>query len=305
MQLEIIATGLRFPEGPVWLEDGSIALVEIERQTVSRVYPDGRIEVMAEVPGGPNGLARGRDGAFYVCNSGGFGWVEDQDGLLIPSGTAPDYLGGSIDRFDPETDKVTTLYTHCGTRRLSGPNDLVFDHHGGFYFTDIGKIRTEDRDHGGVYYALADGSRIEPVVHPILSPNGCGLSPAGDILYVADMEPARLWAFPVVAPGKVAKLPFPQSGNGGRLLGAATGFQGYDSLAVDSEGAIAIGTVWGQPQITVISPRGGIIREIPMPDPFPTNLCFGGKDGCTAFITLSGKGQLASLRWPCPGAALN
>ncbi len=302
--LRVIAEGLRFPEGPVWLDDGSIALVEIERQTVSLVRPDGRVEVLAEVPGGPNGLARGPDGAFYVCNCGGFGWIEE-GGLLTPSGTAPGYQGGSIDRVDPQSGKVTTLYTHCGDRRLSGPNDLVFDAHGGFYFTDIGKIRPHDRDHGGVYYATIDGSRIEPVIYPILSPNGCGLSPDGRRLYVADMEPARLWAFDIIGPGQLAKLPFPRSGNGGHLLGAATGFQGFDSLAVDAEGSIAIGTVWGQPQITVIAANGGISRQIPMPDPFPTNLCFGGEDRRTAFITLSGRGQLVAMPWHCEGMTLS
>src|ERR1700759_3833982 len=88
--LRVIATGLRFPEGPVAMKDGSIALVEIERQTVSRVHPDGRTEVIAYTGGGPNGLAVGPDGAFYVCNNGGFQWGSEMK-MLRPVGPARDY----------------------------------------------------------------------------------------------------------------------------------------------------------------------------------------------------------------------
>ena len=70
--LRTIASGLRFPEGPIAMKDGSIVLGEIERQTVTRVKPDGSTEVIAYTGGGPNGLAVGPDGAFYVCNNGGF-----------------------------------------------------------------------------------------------------------------------------------------------------------------------------------------------------------------------------------------
>ena len=68
-----------------------------------------------------------------------------------------------------------------------------------------GKARARDRDWGGVYYALADGSKIVEVAHPILTPNGIGLSPDGRVLYVAETETARLWAFDIVSPGVVKK----------------------------------------------------------------------------------------------------
>ena len=91
--IKVIAIGLRFPEGPVAMKDGSIVLVEIERQTVTRVQPDGRTEVVAHTGGGPNGLAVGPDGAFYVCNNGGFQWRTEMN-LLRPAGPASDYTGG-------------------------------------------------------------------------------------------------------------------------------------------------------------------------------------------------------------------
>ena len=94
------------------------------------------------------------------------------------------------------------LYDRCGANRLNGPNDIVFDAHGGFYFTDLGKTRARDRDHGVIYYALADGSKIVEVAYPCLTPNGIGLSPDGTVLYVAETEPARLWAFDITEPGR-------------------------------------------------------------------------------------------------------
>ncbi len=299
--IRVIATGLRFPEGPVAMNDGSIVLVEIERQTLTRVHPDGRLEVVAFTGGGPNGLAIGPDGAFYVCNNGGFQWRSEMN-MLRPAGPASDYTGGRIERIDPVSGKVTKLYDHCGPHKLLGPNDIVFDNLGGFYFTDLGKARARDRDWGGVYYALADGSHITEVVHPVLTPNGIGLSPNGKQLYVAETETARLWAFDVVAPGVLGKAPFP-SPHGGRLMVGLGGFQRFDSLAVDGAGNICVATLVNG-SISVVSPAGNLVRQIPMPDMFCTNICFGGPGLRTAYMTLSGTGQLVSMEWDGPGLGL-
>ena len=299
--LRTIATGLRFPEGPIAMKDGSIVLGEIERQTVTRVKPDGSTEVIAYTGGGPNGLAVGPDGAFYVCNNGGFSWRLEMN-LMRPAGPSSDYTGGCIQRVDPVTGAVTVLYDHCGPHKLLGPNDIVFDGLGGFYFTDLGKARARDRDWGGVYYALADGSSIKEVAHPILTPNGIGLSPDGKTLYVAETETARLWAWDIVSPGVLAKAPFP-SPHGGRILAGLGGFQRFDSLAVDAEGNICVATLVNG-SVSVISPKGGLIRQVPMPDMFCTNICFGGPDLKTAYMTLSGTGQLVAMDWPEAGLRL-
>jgi len=76
MDLQVVAEGLQFHEGPIAMADGSIILVEIKRQTLSRVAPDGKVDVIADLGGGPNGAAIGPDGAVYVCNNGGFTWTE-------------------------------------------------------------------------------------------------------------------------------------------------------------------------------------------------------------------------------------
>ena len=299
--LRVIATGLRFPEGPVAMKDGSVILGEIERQTVTRVRMDGTHEVIAQTGGGPNGLAVGPDGAIYVCNNGGFAWRLEMN-LMRPAGPSSDYKGGCIQRIDPKTGAVTVLYDRCGDNRLLGPNDIVFDGLGGFYFTDLGKARARDRDWGGVYYALADGSKIMEVAHPILTPNGIGLSPDGKVLYVAETETARLWAWDVLAPGVLRKAPFP-SPHGGRIMAGLGGFQRFDSLAVDAAGNICVATLING-SVSVISPRGGLVRQVPMPDMFYTNICFGGPDLRTAYMTLSGTGQLVAMDWDGPGLRL-
>ena len=157
---------------------------------------------------------------------------------------------------------------------LASLNDIVFDRQGGFWFTDNGKGRDRDLDRGGVYYAKSDGSFIAEVIYPMLAPNGLGLSPDEDILYVAETHTGRMWSFEITAPGQVRKLPFP-SPNGGTLLNGLPGFQLLDSLAIDSEGNVCVATLYNG-GISVIAPSGALLRHVPTHDPFTTNICFGG-----------------------------
>ena len=116
-ELHTITEGLRFPEGPIAMPDGSVVLVEIEAARLTRVKPDGSKETIAETGGGPNGAAIGPDGACYICNNGGFNWEETPE-WLRPVGQGNDYSGGRIERVDMETGEVTVLYTHCGDNPL-------------------------------------------------------------------------------------------------------------------------------------------------------------------------------------------
>ncbi|WP_233284263.1 MULTISPECIES: SMP-30/gluconolactonase/LRE family protein [Agrobacterium] len=299
--IEIIATGLHFPEGPVELPDGSIAVVEIGAGRIIRISGAGKHEVLAHTGGGPNGMALGPDGALYVCNNGGFSWKQEGE-WLRPVGLAPDYSGGLVQRVDIATGEVNTLYDRCDGRTLSGPNDIVFDNNGGFYFTDTGRVREFQRDHGGVFYARADGSWIKKVVFPLLTPNGVGLSPDLKTLYVAEMETARLWSYAIVKPGVVERTPFP-SQSGGELVVGLDGFQRFDSLKVAASGNICVATlVTGC--ITVVSPQGELLDQVRMPDIYPTNLGFVGQDLQDAIVTLSLTGEVGRLRWPEKGLRL-
>src|ERR1051325_5374717 len=162
MELQILAEGLQFPEGPIAMRDGSVVLVEIRRRTLTRILPSGRTEVIAELGGGPNGAAIGPDGAVYVCNNGGFEW-RHWDSLLVPAGTAKDYQTGRIERVDLATGKFERVYDSVNGNRLCGPNDIVFDRQGNMWFTDLGKHFARQRDISGLYYARPDGSSITEV----------------------------------------------------------------------------------------------------------------------------------------------
>ena len=304
LKVREITRGLQFPEGPVAMADGSVLVVEIARRCVTRVQPDGAKEVVATPGGGPNGLAIGPDGKCYVCNNGGFEFTYDQGYGLRPALQAWDYSGGRIERIDLTTGEVEVLYRGTLHAPLRGPNDIVFDAHGGFYFTDLGKVRTRDWDRGAVFYARADGSLLREVAFPMVTPNGIGLSPDGNTLYVAETEAARLWAWPILEPGVLGKQPWPIP-HGGRLVAAPGGrYQRFDSLAVEENGNICVATLI-HGGITVISPDGAAIEHVPLPDLYTTNICFGGPDLCTAYITLSNSGRLVALEWPRPGLPLN
>jgi gluconolactonase len=298
-----IARGLRFPEGPIAMADGSVILVEIERKTLSRVTPDGKIHVIATLGGGPNGAAMGPGGKIYVTNNGGFEWIE-RPGRLFPAVQAKDYTGGSIQVVDPGTGKFETLYDACDGRRLRGPNDLVFDRSGGFWFTDLGKTRERDSDRGAVYYARADGSSIVEAIFPLERPNGIGLSPDEKTLYVVETPTARCWAFALSGPGQIQSANGPYRGEKGRVVAGLGGYQMFDSLAVDSEGHICVATlITGA--VSDIWPDGSRVDQYTLPDMMVTNVCFGGPGLRTAFATLSMGGTLVSFEWPRPGWPLN
>ena len=297
-----LASGLRFPEGPVAMPDGSVMLVEIARGTLSRVTPGGRVHVVATLGGGPNCAAVGPGGKIYVTNNGGFNWVE-RPGKLFPTTQAADYTGGRIQLVDPETGKVETLYDACDGRRLRGPNDLVFDEAGGFWFTDLGKTREREADRGAVYYARADGSLIREAVFPLERPNGIGLSPDGRTLYVVETPTARCWAFRLSAPGQIESANGPYRGEKGRVVVGLGGYQMFDSLAVDAEGHICVATlITGA--VSDIWPDGSRVDQYLLPDMMVTNVCFGGPGLRTAFATLSLGGTLVAFEWPRPGLPL-
>lgn len=298
--MRVVAEDLWFPEGPVWVGDGSLLVVEIRRRTLTQIWLDGRKRVVAELGGGPNGAAIGPDGHAYVCNNGGFAFRQRPDGRWVTHGTPDDYDTGRIERVNLATGKVERLYDRVGDSKIRGPNDLCFDAHGGFWFTDHGIRHHRTADRTGIYYAKADGSHIEEVVFPVDSPNGIGLSPSGDRVYWAETHTGRVYQRDVTAPGKVA----PISPEVPVMLCGLPGYQLFDSLAVDAAGNICVATLVNG-GITVISPAGEVVDFVATDDRITTNICFGGEGFRTAFITVSSTGQLLRMEWPYGGLRLN
>ncbi|MCC6195013.1 MAG: SMP-30/gluconolactonase/LRE family protein [Burkholderiales bacterium] len=304
--MQVIATDLQFPEGPAWVGDGSVLVVEIRRKTLTRVWPDGR-KTHLDLGGGPNGAAIGPDGYCYVANNGGFTFLRRADGAYVTGGTPADYETGRIERVDLATGKVERLYDKVDGRNLRGPNDLVMDTHGGFYFTNPGKNRERDRDHGSVCYAKRDGSFIKELVFPISRPNGIGLAPDGRTLYVAETETGRLWAWDLAGPGELANpiAASSESPHGSRLLFAPSRYQRFDSLAVEASGRVCVATL-ERGCVTVVDPATGEFEFVDVPgDTHVTNLCFGGEDMRTAYVTQSYAGRLVAMPWLRAGLRLN
>ncbi|MBV9840091.1 MAG: SMP-30/gluconolactonase/LRE family protein [Sphingomonadaceae bacterium] len=299
--MKILASGLKFPEGPVVMADGSVVVTEIRAGRLSRVAPDGSCSVVAETGGGPNGAALGPDGLLYVCNNGGLRFLE-RDGIVRPIGAAKDYDGGRIERVDPATGKVERLYERCGEHKLAGPNDIVLDGAGGFWFTDSGKHHHRHVQHGGIYWAKLDGSEIREVIYPLPSPNGIGLSPDGKTLYVSDTASARLYAWDITGSGTIAKKAYPAP-IGGTFIGGMLGPARFDSLAVSASGKICVAAIVNG-GIAEFWPDGSVVRHHPLPDLHVTNLAFGGADMRKAYVTFSQAGQLVEVDWHEPGLKL-
>ena len=285
------------------MPDGSCLVVEIAAGCLSRIDASGAKRVIAQTGGGPNGAAIGPDGRCYICNNGGMTFAE-RDGQLFPLPASAAAGDGWIEAVDLHSGRIERLYTHCDGRALQAPNDIVFDRDGGMWFTDHGKSRRDSRDLGAVYYARADGSFIKQVVGHLHGPNGIGLSPDGLSLIVAETFSGHLWAFDITGPGKIgrsANRPAPWLR--GRLLANPPGFHLFDSLAIERNGNVCVGSIPGS--MLTLAATGEVIDAIAMPDLFPTNICFGGADLQTAIITLSGSGTLVAMDWPRAGLPLH
>jgi gluconolactonase len=300
MTIRELATGLRFPEGPVAMDDGSVLVVEMGAGRITRVKSDGATQTVATPGGGPNGLAIGPGGALFCCNNGGNFEIHERDGLMIPGHTPDSHKGGRIERIDIASGKVEVLYTSCDGEILQAPNDLVFDQQGGFWFTDHGSTNDKHRTHGALYYAMADGSKITKVLRELLSPNGVGMSPDYKTVHYAETFPGRLWSLALSAPGTAV----PPSGfTPANFEGAYPGLGYFDSLGVQADGGVCVATILAG-GISTFWPDTKKFEHTPLPDLIVTNICWGGKDMRTAFVTMSSTGKLAAMEWRSPGLRL-
>lgn len=299
-----IASGLQMPEGPVALRDGSVLVVEILGGRLTRIHADGSKQYVAQTGGGPNGAAIGPDGCCYLCNNGGSAWIE-HDGQRMPIAEAPpDAQPGSIQRVDLDSGRIEILYTEANGHALRAPNDLIFDAHGGFWFTDYGKVHERVRDRGAVCYAHTDGSFIQEVIAPLDSPNGIGLSADGGSLYVAETYTGQILRFDIEGPGRIRSATGVATAADATVIGRVGVSRYPDSLAVDSAGYVCIATA-GLGGILVLAPDGSSSEQLALPDPLTTNICFGGPELRTAYVTLGLSGRLVACEWPRAGLPLN
>ena len=287
----IVAGGLRFPEGPVVMNDGSLLFVEIQSRSINRLSAAGYVSLTAQLDGGPNGLAIGPDQALYIANNGGRFSFNLRDGLTFPGQAPPEHVGGMIQRMDLNTGRVITLYDRCEGRRLVSPDDLVFDRQGGMWISDYGKAGGD----GGVFYARPDGSGIRLVKGGLTAPNGIGLSPDGSRLHVSMGQALYTWT--IAGPGELS----PGSAYPDGVQGRITGRSVCDSLKVLADGRVAVCTLLAG-GISIFD-SAGKVEFIQCGDRMTTNIAFGGADMRDAWLTYSTTGRIAKMRWPYPGLA--
>ena len=285
----VLAEGLKFPEAPVVMNDGSVLFVQIQSKQISRLTPDGKVMLVKQLEGGPNGLAIGPDKALYIANDGGRFSFAERGGYNFPGAPPADHVGGSIQRLDLKSGALNTLYESCNGKRLVAPDDLVFDRLGGMWISDIGKIKGD----GGIYYALPDGKDIQCVKDGMNAPNGIGLSPDGKQLHVS--EARRLWTFDIAGPGRLApSTSYPQAEHGTLRERSIA-----DSLKVQADSKVCVCTLLAG-GISIID-AAGAVEFIQFADPMLTNLAFGGRDMRDVWVTLSATSRIATLRWPGAG----
>ena len=304
MDFLVFSSDLKFPEGPVAMDDGSVNVVEMFAGRSTRVKPDGSKNVVASPGGMPNGLAMGPGGALFCCNNGGAFEARDVNGLMIPGHTPDTHKGGRIEKINISTGKVEVMYDKCDGHVLIAPNDLVFDGQGGIWITDHGSNNHERRLHGALYYAKEDGSKITKVLSELTSPNGGGHSPDGKRVYYAETIPGRLWDLPLSAPGVGTS---PAGFTPANFTGNYPGLAYFDSLGVQADGGVCIATILAGGISTFWPGAHGApakFEHTAYPFNHYTFISRVGMDLITAYITLSSTGLLSACTWRSPGLRL-
>lgn len=250
-------------EGPACDREGRVYAVNYQRQqTLGRVSLDGVGEVFVELPG----------------KSVGNGIRFDRDGAMFVA----DYVGHNVLRIDPATRAVTVFAHHDG---MNQPNDLAMAADGTLYASD-----PNWKDGTGQLWRIDRDGRVERLAEGMGTTNGIEVGPDGRVLYVNESVQRNVWAFELTADRRLARK---------RLLRQFPDF-GFDGMRCDVDGNLYIAR-HGKGTVVKLSPQGEILREIDVLGSKPSNLCFGGKDGCTVYVTEVDHRRLVQFRVDRPG----
>lgn len=250
-------------EGPACDAQGNIFCVKFGGEhTLGKTTPDGKAALFVDLP------------KTTKANGIRFG----PDGMMHVA----DYTGHNVLRVNPQTKEVTT-FAHEAT--MNQPNDLCMAADGTMYASDPNwKEKT-----GQIWHINRDG-KMTRVASDMGTTNGIDLSPDGKVLYVNESIQRMVWAFDVKADGTLS---------GKRLVKEFPDF-GFDGMRADVDGNLYI-TRHGKGTVVKLSPKGEILQEITLPGKNPSNLCFGGADGRTIYVTEMEHGQLVQFRVDRPG----
>ncbi|QYY29933.1 MULTISPECIES: SMP-30/gluconolactonase/LRE family protein [Cupriavidus] len=259
-----------FLEGPVWADD-HLWVTDIPFGRIFRVSLQGEWEVVAEYDGEPNGMKRMASGDFLIT----------------------DYRLGLM-HLDASTGKVTPFLERRNSERFRGVNDLTFDSNGNLYFTDQGQ--TGMHDPTGRVYRLSPEGKLDLLLSNAPSPNGLVLSPDERVLFVAMTRGNCVWRVPLQADGSVSKV--------GQFF-TSYGPSGPDGLAMRSDGCLLVANP-GLAYVWVLNHRAEPVEVIRgQAGTSLTNLCFGGAERKTLFITESTTGTILCAEMSEPGAPVH
>jgi gluconolactonase len=269
-KVELVQDGFTFTEGPAWEpKSKTLYFSDIPNSTIHRLSTDGSISTFTDQSNHTNGILIPRDGRMLGCQ-----------------------MDGQVVQYDMATAKATILASQFDGERFNAPNDLIVDADGGIYFTDpLFRAPTPlPQRVQAVYYIAADG-KVSRVTEGLQAPNGIGLSPDGNRLYVCPSQQAEMLVYEVQGPGKLSdpktfcSLKQPD----GKVR------TGADGITLDVQGNVYITTHIG---VQVFSPQGKPIGVIAFPQQ-PANVCFGGEEWKTMYVTA--RTGLYRVKMPIPG----
>ena len=252
-KLQKLADGFEFTEGPACDLEGNVFFTDQPNDRILKWSVDGKLTTYLQPCGRANGLTFDRQGNLWAC-------ADEKNELW---------------RIDP-AKKVTVVIKDYKGKLLNGPNDLWFRPDGGLYFTDplykrpYWKRGPKEQECECVYYLAPDGQSLTRIIDDLKQPNGIIGTPDGKILYVTDIGAGRTFRYQVQPDGKLT----------GKKLFCETG---SDGMTLDNEGNVYL-TGKGVP---VFNRDGERIEQIDVPENWTANVCFGGKDRQTLFITAS------------------
>jgi len=250
-------------EGPACDRAGNVYAVSFARKpTIGRVSPDGRGEVFIEMPEGS--LANG-----IRFNRQGIAFLAD-------------HTGHNVLRLDPRTRQLD-VFAHEAT--MNQPNDLAMSRDGTLWASDPSWAKST-----GQVWRIDRDRKVTRVASDMGTTNGIEVSPDGHTPYVNESVQRNVWAF---------RIERDRSLSGKRLL-IQFAESGLDGMRCDVDGNLYI-TRSAMGRVAIVSPQGKVLREVDVLGKRPTNLCFGGPDGRTCYVTEAEKGRLVKFRTDRPG----
>jgi gluconolactonase len=241
-----LAGGFQFTEGPATDIEGNVYFTDIPNSRIHKWSVDGKLSTFMENSDGANGLFFDKNGHLIACIGG----------------------TGKLVSIDPQA-KTTTLADKYQGKPFNSLNDLWIDPQGGIYFTDPRYGNRDNLPQNGehVYYLSADQKEIIRVIDDMVRPNGVIGTPDGTTLYVADHGANKTYVYKINPDGSLSD----------KKLFAK---QGSDGMTLDENGNVYLTAS----TVSIYDRSGKLLKTIEVPE-VPSNVCFGGKDKKTLFIT--------------------